>query len=121
MFRAFLENWDSCLNTYYTDVGEIGLTLWDLYELTKLLIVEYPYEEYSPMDQKLYAIANIGAYVYSDHLRHMFKIYHELAMVKKATKKRSEGQLCMTFDEWIEYFIDEAHREKRFTDVNDLF
>lgn len=111
VLRAFLGNWDSSFNVCHTSAGEIGLTLWDIHDLTRLPIVGHPYEEYCLTDEELYAINAEEKYTHWDHLRDLFDIYAHPVTEKKVVERPTvEDYPQITFNEWIAFFIDEEWR-----------
>ena len=56
-FFAVLERYNPHSGTFFTPVGEMGLALHELWEVSKLPIGSLPYEEYFPSNQELRQLA----------------------------------------------------------------
>ena len=52
-FFAILERYNPHSGTFFTPVGEMGLSLHEMWEVSKLPMGSLPYEEYFPCDQEL--------------------------------------------------------------------
>ena len=52
-FFAMLEQYNPHSGTFFTPVGEMGLSLHEMWEVSKLLMGSLPYEEYFPCDREL--------------------------------------------------------------------
>ena len=56
-FFVILERYNPHSGTFFTPVGEIGLALQELWEVSKLPMESLPYEEYFPGNQELRQLA----------------------------------------------------------------
>ena len=61
---GILECYNLWTCTFFTPVGEIGLTLHDLYEVSGLIIGDAPYEEYIPTTKELHLLKKDDPQVY---------------------------------------------------------
>ena len=49
---------------FFTPVGEMGLALHELYEISELVIRDAPYEEYVPTTEELHLLKKKDPHVY---------------------------------------------------------
>jgi len=55
-FYGVLERYNPLTGTFFTPVGEMGLALHELYEVSALIIRDAPYEEYVPTTEELHLL-----------------------------------------------------------------
>jgi len=55
-FYGVLEHYNPLTGTFFTLVGEMGLALHELYEVSGLVIGDPPYEEYVPTTEELHLL-----------------------------------------------------------------
>jgi len=55
-FYGVLEHYNPLTDTFFTPVGEMGLTLHELYEISGLVMGDAPYEEYVPTSEELHLL-----------------------------------------------------------------
>jgi len=53
---AILERYNPETCTFFTSIGEIGLALHEMYEVSGLMIGDAPYEEYVPSTEEQYML-----------------------------------------------------------------
>ena len=53
MIRAFYERWYPTTNTLHTSIGEVSISIWDLYHITGLPIIGSFYDEMVPSAEEL--------------------------------------------------------------------
>ena len=66
-FYAILEHYNPKTCTFFTPLGEIGLTLHEMYEVSGLVIGDAPYEEYVPSTEELYLLKKSDPLVYETY------------------------------------------------------
>jgi len=55
-FYAILERYNSETCTFFTPIGEMGLALHEMYEVSGMVIGDAPYEEYIPSTEELHLL-----------------------------------------------------------------
>lgn len=63
--------YNSEIGTFFTPVGELGLALHELYEVSTLSISEVPYEEYIPTTEELNMLGAKHERIYETYLEMM--------------------------------------------------
>jgi len=63
-FYGTLEHYSSLTGTFFTPVGEMGLALHELYELSGLVIGDAPYEEYVLTSEEFHLLRKEDPQVY---------------------------------------------------------
>ena len=53
MIRAFCERWCPITNTLHTSIGEVSISLWELYRIAGLPIIGSFYDEMVPSTEEL--------------------------------------------------------------------
>ena len=53
MIRAFCERWCPTTNTFHSSIGEVSISLWDLYRIAGLPISGSFYDEMVPSAEEL--------------------------------------------------------------------
>ena len=59
-----MKHYNPLMSTFFILVGEIGLALFELYEVLGLVIRDAPYEEYVPTAEDLHLLKKKDPYVY---------------------------------------------------------
>ncbi|CAL5441918.1 unnamed protein product [Camellia sinensis] len=77
LLKGFLERWSPDTNTFHTIYGELGISLWDLHRISRLLICGEFYEEFTPSNDILYSSQTSKA------CRGLFNIYASSCQSKK--------------------------------------
>jgi len=71
-----LEHYNSLTGTFFTPVGEMGLALHELYEVSGLVMRDAPYEEYVPTSKELHLLRKEDPQVYEDILESVVPLSH---------------------------------------------
>ena len=66
-FYGVLERYNPWVFTFFTPVGEIGFALYELYEVSGLVIGDAPYEEYIPTTEELHLLKKDDSQVYETY------------------------------------------------------
>lgn len=97
IFRSFCEFWCSSTNTLHTVNGEISISLWDLYKLGGLPIIEKFYDEVVPCAKELTSRDSKGELYLPASYKYLFAAYHNL----KIQQKRSTE---ITHIDWVKFW-----------------
>ncbi|KAL2511142.1 Uncharacterized protein Adt_16742 [Abeliophyllum distichum] len=92
LYRALCEVWYPDTNTFITTNGEIGISLWDIREITRLSIMYDYYEEIVPSLSKL-------SNLLLQSCLYLFKAYSLIVDKKKTDRIRHA--------DWIEFWFQE--------------
>ena len=63
-FYAILERYNPKTCIFFTPIGEMGLALHEMYEVSGMMIGDAPYEEYIPSTEELYLLKKSDPLVY---------------------------------------------------------
>ena len=66
-FYGILEHYNPLTGTFFTPVGEMVLTLHELYEVSGLVMGDAPYEEYVPTSEELHLLKKECPRVYETY------------------------------------------------------
>jgi len=66
-FYGILEHYNSLTGTFFAPVGEMGLALHELYEVSGLIMGDAPYEEYVSTSEKLHLLRKEDLQVYETY------------------------------------------------------
>ncbi|XP_071904368.1 uncharacterized protein [Coffea arabica] len=78
ILRAFFKYWCPSTNTLHTPVGELSITLWDLYRLGGLSIDGAFFDEVVPSARELLTRDKEGKPLLPESCRHIFSAYYHL-------------------------------------------
>nr|XP_027066402.1 uncharacterized protein LOC113692228 isoform X1 [Coffea arabica] len=78
ILRAFFKYWCPSTNTLHTPVGELSITLWDLYRLGGLSIDGTFFDEVVPSAQELLTHDKEGKPLLPESCRYLFSTYYHL-------------------------------------------
>ncbi|XP_071907750.1 uncharacterized protein [Coffea arabica] len=78
ILRAFFKYWCPSTNTLHTPVGELSITLWDLYRLDGLSIDGTFFDEVVPSARELLTRDKEGKPLLPESCRHLFSAYYHL-------------------------------------------
>jgi len=66
-FYGILKHYNPLTGTFFPPVGEMGLALYELYEVSMLVMGDAPYEEYVPTSEKLHLLRKEDPQVYETY------------------------------------------------------
>ena len=66
-FYGVLEQYNPLTGTFFTPVGEMGLALHELYEVSGLVMGDAPYEVYVPTSEELHLLKKEDPQVYETY------------------------------------------------------
>ena len=66
-FYGVLEHYNPLTGTFFTPVGEMGLALHELYEVSGLVMGDAPYEEYVPTSEEFHLLKKKDPQVYKTY------------------------------------------------------
>ncbi|OAY77718.1 hypothetical protein ACMD2_26782, partial [Ananas comosus] len=87
IIKALVELWCSETNTFHLPYGEVGISLWEIRELSGLPIIGDMYDEYIPPNSELYNKNN-----YPNCVRELFDVYQWL-MARSSNKRVRQSVL----------------------------
>ncbi|KAL2922485.1 Tropomyosin [Bienertia sinuspersici] len=97
IMRAFCESWCPTTNTLHTQLGELSISLWDLYKLGGLPISGEIYDETVPPYDYFLARDKDGDRVLPQACDFLFAAYHYLA-------KQPESKKGVSAQQWVKYW-----------------
>jgi len=79
-FYGILEQYNPETCTFFTLIGEMGLALHEMYEVSGLVIRDFPYEEYVPSTKELHLLKKSDPLVYETYWEVLchFHIYRQV-------------------------------------------
>ncbi|XP_020081335.1 uncharacterized protein LOC109704984 [Ananas comosus] len=100
IIKALVELWCSETNTFHLPYGEVGISLWEIKELSGLPIIGDMYDEYIPPNYELYNKNN-----YPNCVRELFDVYQWL-MARSSNKR-------VRYDLWVNFFYTSCKKLNR--------
>ncbi|KAL2943450.1 Tropomyosin [Bienertia sinuspersici] len=97
VMRAFCESWCPTTNTLHTQLGELSISLWDLYKLGGLPISGEIYDETVPPYDYFLARDKDGDRVLPQACDFLFAAYHYRA-------KQHESKTGVSAQQWVKYW-----------------
>ena len=108
-FFVILERYNIETCTFFTPVGEKGLALHEIYEVSGLVMGDIPYEEYVPSAEELHLMEDSAPLVYVTY----WKVLCHFHICAEITDLRSGGVKQMA---WADYlFIGLGDKADRLT------
>jgi len=115
-FFAMLEGYNPETCTFFNPVGEMGLALHEMYEVSGLVMGDIPYEEYVPSAEELHLMEDSAPLVYATY----WEVSCHFHICAKITGWRSRGVEQMA---WANYLFnglgDKADRLTRISPSTD--
>ena len=97
-FYTILEWYNLEICTFFIPIGEMGLALHEMYEVSGLMIGDAPYEEYIPSKEKLHLLKKRDHLVYETY----WEVLCHFHICGQVTGWRSRGVKCMS---WVNYLF----------------
>ena len=97
-FYTFLEMYYSMSGTFFTPVGELGMSLHEMWEVSNLPMGSKPYEEYFPCDEELARLEKNELALYEKYRELMCHYYICLDLYP------SRGNVN-SLKSWVEYLF----------------
>ena len=110
MIKAFCERWCPTTNTLHTSIGEVSISLWDLYHIVGLPITGSFYDEMVPSAEELSNDATKSSFPPS--CQNLFLAYHRIC---SNTKWKSSVKLASWVSFWYEGSMKYAKPPKKST------
>ena len=95
MIKAFYKRWCPTINTLHTSIGEVSISLWDLYHIIGLSIIGSFYDEMVPSTEELSNDATKSSFPPS--FQNLFLTYHRIC---SETKGKSSIKLAFWVSFW---------------------
>ena len=102
-FYGILEHYNPLTGTFFTPVGEMGLALHELYEVSGLVIRDAPYEEYVPTSEELHLLKKESPQVYETY----WKVLCHFYICGQITSWRNRGVKQMSCASYLFNVINE--------------
>nr|XP_009802520.1 PREDICTED: uncharacterized protein LOC104248035 [Nicotiana sylvestris] len=96
IMQAFCEAWCPVTNTLLTSVGELSISLWDLYKISGLPITGSPYEKVVPNVEELTGMYDKGRRFIPQTCEHLFDAFHRL-------RERGSNDPKVSTKKWVEF------------------
>ena len=110
MIRAFCECWCPATNFLHTSIGEVSISLWDLYRIARLPISGSFYDKMIPSAEELSNDATKSSL--PPICRNLFLTYHRIC---SETKGKSSVKLASWVSFWYKGFMKYAKPPKKST------
>ena len=108
LIKAFYERWCPTTNTLHTSIGEVSISLWDLYHIVGLPITGSFYDEMVPSAEELSNDATKSSFPPS--CQNLFLAYHRIC---SNTKWKSSVKLASWVSFWYEGSMKYAKPPKK--------
>ncbi|XP_056684069.1 uncharacterized protein [Spinacia oleracea] len=102
VMQAFCESWCPTTNTLHTSVGEMSISLWDIYDLGGLPVTGLFYDEVVPSAVELEGSDDEHSLYLPYSCKYLFMALHYLSEKHKVT--------TITFETWCDFWFRDASK-----------